>query len=266
MAETSSIQWTDATWNIAVGCTKVDEDCKYCYMYRGSLDNKRYDPKVVRKTKTVFNLPLKLKWPTKIFTSSLTDVFHEGCDYFREEMWDIIRKCPQHTFQILTKRPERIMDHLPADWGMGWDNVWLGVSAGSQVAYQTRVEILLHIPCKTRFVSIEPLHQYVDVTDGSYDTMLTNPLTGIGDFHPTPKIHWIIVGGESGNENGKYLYRPCELSWILDIVTKCQVYKIPVFVKQLGTYLSKQLELKSRHGGDMSEWPSTLQIRQFPNK
>lgn len=80
----SKIQWTDHPWNIAVGCVKVDADCKFCYMYRGSLNNTRYDPKVVRKTKTVFNLPLKIKEPSKFFTSSLTDVFLEECDSFRD--------------------------------------------------------------------------------------------------------------------------------------------------------------------------------------
>lgn len=130
--ENSKIQWTDHTWNIAVGCSKVDEDCKYCYMYRGSLNEKRYNPKEVRKTTTVFKMPLKTKEPSRIFVSSLTDVFHPDCDSFRDEMWEIIRQCPQHTFQILTKRPERILEHLPDDWGDGWENVWLGTSVGSQ--------------------------------------------------------------------------------------------------------------------------------------
>ena len=116
MASKSQIQWTDATWNIARGCTKVDEDCKFCYMYRDSFDSTRYNPLEIVKTTTVFDLPLKLKEPSKIFTCSLTDFFHEGCDLFRQDAWDIIRKCPQHKFQILTKRPERIIDNLPSFW------------------------------------------------------------------------------------------------------------------------------------------------------
>jgi protein gp37 len=120
MGENSAIQWTDVTWNIARGCSKVDEDCKFCYMYRDSFDGTRYNPREVVRTKTVFNLPLKVKEPSKIFTCSLTDFFHEDIDSYRNEAWDIIRKCPHHTFQILTKRPERIIDCLPADWGEGW--------------------------------------------------------------------------------------------------------------------------------------------------
>jgi protein gp37 len=115
MAEKSTIQWTDASWNIARGCTKVDVDCKFCYMYRDSFDNTRYNPLEVVKTKTVFNMPLKLTEPSKIFTCSLTDFYHEAIDSYRHEAWDIIRKCPQHTFQILTKRPARIIERTPTD-------------------------------------------------------------------------------------------------------------------------------------------------------
>lgn len=258
MGEISKIQWTDATWNIAVGCSKVDEDCKYCYMYRGSLDGTRYNPKQVRKTKTVFNLPLKLKEPSKIFTSSLTDVFHEDCDSFRSEMWDIIRMCQHHTFQILTKRPERILQCLPSDWGNGWDNVWLGTSVGSRKGCK-RIEFLRDIPAKVKFLSIEPLTENIYGPPFELHERL--------DFnHYDQFLNWVIIGGESGNDTGKYLYRPCELPWIEGIVEYCQWQEIPVFVKQLGTHLSKELGLKDRHGGDITEWPKHLQIRQFPHE
>jgi protein gp37 len=251
MGKESAIQWTDASWNIARGCTKVDEDCKFCYMYRDSFDNTRYDPKQIVRTKTVFNLPLKLKEPSKIFTSSLTDVFHEAIDGYRKEMWDIIRKCPQHTFQILTKRPERITDHLPEDWGEGWGNVWLGTSVGNPDAVH-RIDHLEDVKAKTKFISFEPLHKRID------RMFVAN-------------VDWIIIGGESGNETGKYRYRPCELEWIEYII---DTYKsnanqgtgrqTAIFVKQLGTHLAKQLKLKDRHGGDIEEWPEYLRIREFP--
>src|SRR5690606_41874640 len=131
MANNSHIEWTDATWNVARGCSKVDADCKFCYMYRDSMNGTRYEPKDVKRTKTVFELPLRLEGSKKIFTSSLTDFFHPEIDSSRAECWDIIRKCPQHTFQILTQRTERILEHLPPDWGEGWENVWLGTSIGS---------------------------------------------------------------------------------------------------------------------------------------
>lgn len=250
MATKSNIQWTDATWNIARGCTKVDSDCKFCYMYRDSMNDTRYNPMQVTKTKTVFNLPLKIKEPSKIFTCSLTDFFHEQCDSFRDEAWEIIRKCPQHTFQILTKRPERIIECLPNDWGDGWDNVWLGTSVGSQ-ATSNRIWTLAdqRIRTKTRFLSIEPLY-------GRLSPSLLAPALQLYD--------WIIIGGESGNETGKYKYRPCELEWFDTIISFCQVCKIPVFVKQMGTYLAKQMKMSDRHGGNIEEFPAQLQIRQFP--
>lgn len=248
MGQTSSIQWTDASWNIARGCSKVDEDCKFCYMFRDSFAGTRYNPREVVRTKGVFNLPLKLKEPSKIFTSSLTDVFHEAIDEYRNEMWDIIRKCPQHTFQILTKRPERIIEHLPEDWGYGWDNVWLGTSIGSNKA-MSRFYDLIEVPAKTRFISFEPL----------WDQVMLNL-----DISKMIEIHWAIIGGESGHESGTYRYRPCQISWIEEMTKDLQSVGIPVFIKQLGTYLSKQLGMSDRHGGNIDEFPLHLRIREFP--
>lgn len=255
MGKESTIQWTDATWNIAVGCTKVDEDCKYCYMYRQSLDSTRYNPLQVRRTKTVFNMPLKYKETMSkvhngrplIFTSSLTDVFHPDIDPYRSEMWDIIRKSPHLIFQILTKRPERIENHLPDDWGLGWDNVWFGTSVGSPKGMQ-RIYDLLNTTCKVRFLSIEPLHERIDMN------------IDLGDL---VHIDWAIIGGESGNDNGKYRYRPCKLEWIEELI-KDFTPTTRIFIKQLGTHLAKELKLSDRHGGNIEEWPEHLRIREFP--
>jgi protein gp37 len=250
----SHIQWTDATWNIAVGCTKVDEDCKFCYMYRDSLNNTRYNPLEIRRTSTVFNLPLKLKEPSRIFTCSLTDFFHPAIDRYRKEAWDIIRQCPQHTFQILTKRPERILEHLPEDWGDGWKNVWLGTSIGSQAAIERAMD-LVDVPAYKKFLSLEPLHGAIDLTVNALN-IVPVPLLSFFD--------WVIVGGESGNDNGKYKYRPCQLEWMEDIVSNCLYEGVAVFVKQLGTHLSKQLGMSDRHGSNIDEFPTSLQFRQFP--
>lgn len=246
MAQKSNIQWTDATWNIARGCTKVDSDCKFCYMYRDSMNGTRFTPNMVVKTKTVFNLPLKIKEPSKIFTCSLTDFFHEGCDSFRDEAWDIIRKCPQHTFQIPTKRPERIVANTPADLLMA-DNIWFGTSVGSQSGL-SRIYELLKVECKTRFVSFEPMHDRIDMNL---------------DIQDLCKIHWAIIGGESGNDTGKYGYRPCKLEWIEELI-KDLTPTTAIFVKQLGTHLSKEMMMSDRHGGNIDEFPAHLRIRNFP--
>jgi protein gp37 len=255
MGQTSSIQWTDATWNVARGCTKVDEDCRFCYMYRDSFNSTRYDPLQIQRTKTVFNLPLKLKEPSKIFTSSLTDFFHEAIDSYRDEAWDIIRQCPQHTFQILTKRPERITKHLPPFWEEIRSRVWLGTSIGSQKSIYRLFDLIADIRLGVKFLSLEPLHGEVQL-----------PLYDFIDMGHKVKdlIDWVIVGGESGNETGKYRYRPCDIKWIENIVDDCKAEGIAVFVKQLGTYLSKQLGLKDRHGGNIDEWPEHLRVREFP--
>lgn len=255
MAQKSNIQWTDATWNIARGCTKVDSDCKFCYMYRDSMSGTRYEPKNVVRTKTVFNLPLKLKEPSKIFTSSLTDFFHEEIDSYRHEAWDIIRQCPQHTFQILTKRPERIMQHLPEFWREIKSHVWLGTSIGSQESINRIADLVLPIQAGIKFLSLEPLHGEINLNLAQQVDMGHK----LGNL-----IDWVIIGGESGNENGLYKYRPCEIKWIENIIHQCKEFGIAVFVKQLGTHLSKELKLKDRHGGDISEWQESLQIRQFP--
>ena len=238
MAKDSKIQWTDHTWNIAVGCSKVDSDCKYYYMYRQSLNNTRYKPDEVRKTKTVFNLPLKIKEASKIFVSSLTDVFHPDCDSFRDEMWDIIRKCPQHTFQILTKRPERIEENLPQDWGLGWSNVWLGTSVGSQASAERILELSrLGGGNHKLFISIEPLYAPVWLDQIVKDGYLWNVLTGM----------------PYSEESEEFVE-----------MNNCNLFEVPVFVKQLGTHLAKELKLKDRHGGDIEEWPESLRIREFP--
>lgn len=265
MGQKSKIQWTDATWNVARGCTKVDDDCKFCYMYRESMDNTRYDPLQVIRTKTVFDFPLKYKetksasWggPPLIFTSSLTDFFHEAIDGYRDEAWDIIRKCPHLIFQILTKRPERILDHLPEDWGDGWPNVWLGTSAGTGGHQQMkRIDDLIKVriaqKAKFIFLSLEPLHGPIDLFRYAFGEYILDI------------IDWVIVGGESGNDTGKYRYRPCELEWIEDIVMACADFNVPVFVKQMGTHLAKELKMKDRSGGNFDEFPAGLQIREFP--
>lgn len=258
MAENSKIGWTSHTWNLAVGCKKVDSDCKYCYMYRDSLNSTRFDPKQIVKTKSVFNLPLKIKEPSLIFASSYTDFFLPEIDSFRHEAWDIIRKCPQHKFQILTKRPERIPICLPDFWDEIKDRVWLGTSIGSNEGLKSRLHHLLNLHdlgC-ILFLSLEPLYEDLDLC--------------LSRVHESGKkysdiLDWVIIGGESGNDNGLYRYRPCELEWIEKLVNECKSNNVAVFVKQLGTYLSKKMNLKKdRHGVDIDNFPESIKFREFP--
>lgn len=243
----SKISWTDYTWNPWVGCHKCSAGCKFCYMHRDMVRWGKDPDSVSRTTSATFRKPLKIKAPSKIFLNSWSDFFIEEADDWRPEVWQIIKETPWHTYQILTKRPERILQSLPDDWGGGYPNVWLGVSVENQ-EFTKRVKTLVTIPAAVRFISAEPLLGPVDFNG---DSMLDN-------------VDWIIIGGESGNNKGKYTYRPCEPEWIRSLIEQGASSNTAVFVKQTGTHLAMELELKSRHGSKISELPEWMQIQEFP--
>lgn len=253
MAQDTKIQWTQHTWNPWTGCIKVSAGCKFCYMYR---DKERYglDPtQVIRSKEKIWQAPYTWK-PGLVFTCSWSDFFIEQADEWRADAWKVIRNTPKHTYQILTKRPERILECLPPDWGDGYKNVWIGISVENQEAYDLRIPILAQVPAAIRFLSIEPIIGPINVANN-----------GALEYYQDEKINWVIIGGESGNETGKYRYRPCELGWIRNIINDLSAYpKAFIFVKQLGTDLSKRLGLNDRAGGDIDEWPQDIRIRQMP--
>jgi len=145
-----------------------------------------------------------------------------------------------------------------------------------------RIIDLLKVKAKVKFLSIEPLWDKIELTNITHricpDDALMQPLFGNNQWfdvlkgemghgrigYNCPKLDWVIVGGESGNEIGKYRYRSCELSWIEKIVNDCKNSGVPVFVKQMGTYLSKELKMSDRHGGNIDEFPENLKVREFP--
>lgn len=211
MSERTAIAWTESTWNPWHGCTKVSPGCAHCYMFRDKL---RYgqDPEIVQRSKTKFAEPLRWKEPRIIFTCSWSDWFHEAADAWRDEAWEIIRRTPQHTYQILTKRHERIADHLPwGEYGDPWPNVWLGVSV-ENARWLERVRTLSTIPAAVRFISAEPL---------------LGPLHTLGAH--LGNIAWVIAGGESGPE-----HRLCEAEWLREIRNACTDKGVAFFLKQLG--------------------------------
>lgn len=245
----SYIQWTDHTVNFWTGCQKVSAGCENCYMHRIE-DANGNNPKLVRRNSEQYigNQLKKAKAGDRIFTCSMSDFFIKEADMWRKDAWDIIRKNKHLNWQILTKRPERIKECLPEDWGEGWDHVWLGVSIENQ-KYMYRLETLAKIPAKTRFISAEPL-------------------IGEVDFAPYPDVlkdfHWCIVGGESGNEEGKFSYRECKIEWVEKIIQDLRGSSVKIFVKQTGTHFAKQTKLSDKHGGKMEEWPASIQVREFP--
>jgi len=249
MAQHTKISWTDATWNPWHGCQKVSDGCKFCYMYR---DKERYgqNPSTVLRSKSTFDDPLhfKLLPGSKIFTCSWSDFFIEEADEWRPATWEIIRNTPQYIYQILTKRPERISKCLPAN-GIP-RNVWIGVSVENRKTVEriNRLALVPDIP--VRFISFEPLLE--DIVSELMPVYLTL----------VAKYDWFIIGGESGNEKGKYTYRPCEIEWIQRLM---EALPGQIFIKQLGTHLAKELNLKDRHGTNPNEWPVDLRgCQNFP--
>lgn len=214
MANKSSIEWTDSTWNPVTGCSKISPGCKNCYAERMA---KRLQNMGVERYKNAFKLslhpevlelPLLWKSSKVIFVNSMSDLFHEEVPLdFIQKIFDIMKKAHWHTFQVLTKRSERLkLLSSVIEWP---DNVWMGVSIESQ-RYVYRIDHLRNVPAAVRFLSIEPLI-------GKIDNMnLKN-------------IDWVIVGGESGPKA-----RKLEEEWVIHIKNICEKYKVPFFFKQWG--------------------------------
>lgn len=228
MGERTEIAWTDATWNPWVGCRKVSEACANCYMYR---DSKRYgnDPTDVHRTSpATFNSPLKwAKRPDvytmkRVFTCSWSDFFIEEADPWRDEAWDIIRRTPQFVYQILTKRPERISQCLPADWCGGWQNVWLGVTMEAN-RHRARAWNLLKIPAAIYFLSIEPMLEEIDTVEPELFCKGWRKQFTIGRY-----FDWAICGCESGPSA-----RETKIEWVRSLRNQCDITNTPFFLKQL---------------------------------
>lgn len=210
----SHIEWTESTWNPVTGCSKVSAGCKNCYAERmaarlQAMGNPRYaDGFKVTLHPDLVDAPKAWKTPRKIFVNSMSDLFHEKVPVtFIKKVFATMRACPQHTFQILTKRSARLAELAPQlDWA---PNVWMGVSVEDNDAV-FRIHDLLRVPAAVRFLSCEPLI-------GPCDDM---PLAG---------IDWVIVGGESGPGS-----RPMKIEWVRSIFRQCRAADAAFFFKQWG--------------------------------
>ncbi len=214
MSDQSGIEWTDATWNPVTGCTKVSPGCKNCYAERlaarlCAMGNPRYrNGFAVTLHPDQLTLPLRWRRPKRVFVNSMSDLFHEAVpdDYIRR-VFDVMSRAAWHTFQILTKRSDRLAVLAP---DLPWPpNVWQGVSV-ENARYTSRIADLQTVPAAVRFLSVEPLL-------GAIPQL---PLHG---------IHWVIVGGESGGGR-----RPMEAAWARDIRDQCAHAGVAFFFKQWG--------------------------------
>jgi protein gp37 len=220
MSEKSAIEWTDSTWNPVTGCNKVSPGCKHCYAetfaerWRGIPGHPYEQGFDLRLWPDRLELPLTWKKPRTIFVNSMSDLFHEEVPLaFTQRVFRTMERASWHTFQILTKRSERLVELAP---DLNWPpNVWMGVSIET-AKYLWRADHLRKVPSAVRFLSLEPLLGPLGTLD----------LCG---------IHWVIVGGESGPGA-----RPIEAKWVREIRKQCRAAGVPFFFKQWGGVQKKR--------------------------
>ncbi len=352
MADTA-IEWTDKTWNPVVGCSKVSPGCKNCYAktlhdqrHKAFHAGKKVPLQYAKPFEEVqlmpdrLDTPLTWRDPKKIFVNSVSDLFHADVpDEFLLKVFDTMRTCTWaggqncgkirgngHTFQVLTKRADRMMEFGSR---LRWDgerlflgatggshflsvnrDVWMGVSVEDQQRADERIPSLLGIPGGVKFLSCEPLlgplkldllrnetGNPAQCVCGHGHGFTRCPNTGgisaechvngcgcksfVRRYGSWRGIDWVILGGESGPGA-----RPCRVQWVRDVVAQCKAAGVPVFVKQLGanpqgddfpddgkvdpatgmrTFTLRQIiRIHDKKGGDMSEWPDDLKVREFP--
>lgn len=231
MADGSAIEWTTATWNPTTGCDRVSAGCDHCYALTlaarlKAMGQPKYqkdgDPRTsgpgfgVTAHPAALDIPLRWREPRLVFVNSMSDLFHARVDTaFIARVWEIMSQTPQHTYQILTKRPERIVRVLgsvrsslrPTEWPL--PNVWLGTSIES-IGQARRADHIRAAPARVRFLSLEPL---------------LGPLPGLD----LTGIDWVIAGGESGHG-----YRPIDADWVRDLRDQSTRQGVPFFFKQWG--------------------------------
>lgn len=243
MAETK-IEWTDKTWNPITGCTKLSEGCAYCYaevMARRlkAMGQKKYiNGFQLTMHEDDLNEPYKWKGSYNVFVCSMADLFHKDVPFeFIDRLLEVIRDTPQHHYQILTKRAERMEEYfinrrVP-------DNAWLGVTVENK-KMKYRVDHLSAIDAKIHFLSCEPL------------------LEDLGELN-LENIQWIIVGGESG-----FQARPMKEKWVLNIKAQAYAHKIPFFFKQWGTWGQDGIKRNKKVNGKLLQGAIVQELPRFP--
>ena len=242
------------TWNPVTGCTKISTGCKNCYAARMAkrLAGRYGYPEAPHQFDVTLHPdrleePLHWRKPRRVFVCSMSDLFHEDVrPEFIHQVFETMMEASKHTFQILTKRPEKMQWFIDAwsQWRM-WPlpNIWLGVSAENQEQADTRIPWLLQTPAAVRFVSVEPML-------GGVKLFGWNSLTW-GKIPPSAFLHWVIIGGESGPGA-----RPMEIAWARSLVGQCKAAGVPCFMKQLGGRVDKR--------SDPALWSEDLRVREYP--
>lgn len=286
----TAIEWARSTFNPWWGCEKVSPGCAKCYaetfakrvghaVWGAAAPRRFFGDKRWAEPRRWNAEAERLGEPWRVFCASMADVFEDRPDLVAERvrLWRLIEQTPHLDWLLLTKRPEALRDLLP--WQTSpWPNVWLGTTAEDQKRADERIPKLLEVPAALRFLSLEPLLGPVDLRRFlAYERCEIDPVSSL----PWPRrIGWVIVGGESGPGA-----RPCDVAWIRDVVRQCRVAGVPVFVKQLGARSfngddhvgpwpvygdgsdpreDARFRWKDPKGGDPSEWPLDLRVREVP--
>lgn len=231
--------WSDHIWQPWRGCVRVSAGCQNCYMFR-TLQQLKRDPTIVlRSNYDDWTLPYRLKGGM-VQVCSQSDFFIDQADEWRAAAWDVMRDNPQLVYQILTKRPGRIEKHLPRDWGEGWVNVVLGVSAEDQTTADVRIPQLLRVPAAHYFVSAQPLLGPMHVAS-----------------HLSPRrVSLVLTGCESGPDS-----RPTDTAWLRSLEQQCRKAKVRFFLVQQEDPTSAQLVRGSFHNARKCHWSNFWPFR-----
>lgn len=257
MADKTAIEWTDATWNPVVGCSKVSEGCRNCYAMsvahrNAAMGSERYSGLTekrpsgvewngtVRTVSQALDQPLRWKRPRRIFVNSMSDLFHPDVSpFFIDRVFAVMETAEQHTFQILTKRPEVMLKYIslydehirntgyPQGFAGRFPHVWLGVSVENQKTADERIPLLLQVPAAVRWLSMEPLLGPVNLSQFLRSYSIGSP----GAAPTWRSIDWVVVGGESGHRA-----RPLHPHWVRSLRDQCKDARVPFLFKQWGEW------------------------------
>ena len=243
MKEMKTVEWTERSWNPVTGCNKISSGCANCYAkaaaegYLKRWKNPRYTNGFnLTLHEDLVELPVSWKKPKQIFPCSMSDIFHEGIPReFILKLFETMNRCPHHTFIILTKRADHLLELTPSIiWS---DNIWLGVTV-EEARYAERVESLKLTAAVNKFICAEPL------------------LSDVGELDLTG-IDWLVVGGESGKDS-----RPCKEEWVENLRDQCEAQQVPITFKQWGGRYRKR-NGSLLHGQYYHDMPLSNQVRIY---
>lgn len=264
MAEETGIAWAHSTYNPWIGCTKIAPECDECYAAAADIRfhaGSHWGAGAPRYRTTnryllqpnLWNQKAKAKGePWRVFCASQADVFDNEVDpTWRAQLWHLIKTTPYLTWLLLTKRIGNASDMLPMDWEEGYPNVWLGITTGTQKAFDRDWPKLAQVPARVRWLSIEPQLESVRV----------RPAMSAWGALELPD--WIVTGGENAPSSRA---RPYHLEWAEDLLYQSRKHGMYFFMKQLGVnaYLRSEPYPHTGKGDEIAEWPDHLRVREFP--